>query len=242
MSVYYSMYCVLASLWFVSISAFAGISLDGTRIIFPASSSNQGQSIGVTSSQQSTVPYLVKAQVLADVYGEQQQTPFSVTPSLFRLEPGNTNQLRVLKTGQETLPQNKESIFYLRVIAVPAGTKGETNSKTELGGSITVSTGTIIKLFYRPEGLSMTHKKAMSSLQFLRRDNALLVKNPSPYFITLSSLSIDGKALAVSVRKQNTTIAPFSEMSYPDMNALGKVTWQSINDYGGTELFHGSVQ
>ena len=232
----------LAFLWLPCVSAVAGISLDSTRLVFSASDMANGQSIGVSSSAQSPTPYLVKTQVLKDVRGQQTDTPFSVTPSLFRLEPGATNQLRILKTGNQTLAKDKESLFYLRVIALPAGQAGELSPKTEVGGTVTVSTGSVIKLFYRPAGLSLTQQQAMGALQFTLQGNTLLVANPSPYYVTLTSLTVGGKSVAVSARQQNTMIAPFSQMTYPSPGVTGNVTWQAINDFGGMEKFNGKVQ
>ncbi|QZY66578.1 molecular chaperone (plasmid) [Providencia rettgeri] len=229
------------ALGFMSASAVAGISLDSSRIVFPYADISTGQSVGVSSSAQSATPYLVKAQVLGDVKGQQTETPFSVTPALFRLEPGTTNQLRILKTGNQTLGNNKESIFYLRVMALPAGNGKESEAKTELGGAITVSTGSIIKLFYRPADLPMTQRQAMASLQFSRQGTSLTVTNPSPYYVTLTSLTVGGKAVSLSARQQNTMLAPFGRMTYTAPNAVGKVTWQAINDFGGTEKFNATL-
>jgi len=232
----------LVLLWLTCMNAVAGISLDNSRLIFWAADQVNGQSIGVSSSAQSSVPYLVKAQVLGDVRGDKTDTPFSVTPSLFRLEPGGTNQLRILKTGSQSLPKDKESLFYLRVIALPAGQNSELAPKTEVGGAVTVSTGTVIKLFYRPEGLSQTQQQAMAGLQFTRQGNTLRVANPSPYYVTLTSLTVGGKAVAVSAQQKNTMISPFGQMTYTSTESSGSVMWQAINDFGGVEKFNGTIQ
>lgn len=232
----------LVLLWLPCVSAIAGISFDSSRLIFSASDQANGQSIGVSSSAQSPSPYLVKAQVLGDVRGDKTDTPFSVTPSLFRLEPGSTNQLRILKTGNQLLAKNKESLFYLRMIALPAGQGSEVVPKTEVGGAVTVSTGSVIKLFYRPAGLSQTQQQAMAGLQFTQQGNTLRVTNPSPYYVTLTSLTVGGKAVAMSVRQQNTMIAPFGQMTYSRTGTSGSVTWQAINDFGGVEKFNGKIQ
>ncbi|ENY6786358.1 MULTISPECIES: fimbrial biogenesis chaperone [Providencia] len=216
--------------------------MDSSRLIFSAADQANGQSIGVSSSAKSPAPYLVKAQVLGDVRGDKTDTPFSVTPSLFRLEPGGTNQLRILKTGNQALAKDKESLFYLRVIALPAGQGSELAPKTEVGGAVTVSTGSVIKLFYRPVGLSQTQQQAMAGLQFTQQGQTLRVANPSPYYVTLTSLTVGGKAVAVSARQQNTMIAPFSQMTYPSTGTSGNVTWQAINDFGGVEKFNGKIQ
>ena len=230
------------SLALICINAVAGISLDSTRVVFSSADIANGQLIGITSSATSSTPYLVKAQVLGDVNGNQIDTPFSLTPSLFRLDPGATNQLRILKTGSQVLTKNNESLFYLRVMALPAGKGNEFDSNAELGGTIKVSVGSIIKLFYRPEGLSMTHQQAMSALQFSQQGQDLRVINPSPYYVTLTSIKVEGKAVSLSSKQQNTMLSPFSQMIYTDTNVVGPVTWKAINDFGGTETFNGTVQ
>ncbi len=242
MYVYRLIVIIIVSLLTISKFAFAGISLDSTRVIFTESNEKHGQSIGVTSSSNSKEPYLVKVQVLEDISGNKLDTPFSVTPSIFRLEPGSTNQLRILKTGNQKLDENKESIFYLRVIAIPAGKSINSDLDSELGGSIKVSTGSIIKLLYRPSGLDSSLKEAMSGLKFTQNGNVLRLKNNSPYFITLSSLSINNKNLPISVSKGNTTVAPFGEISYGDVNVRAKsISWEAINDYGGLEKFNKKI-
>ena len=232
----------MSALCLFSAGALAGISLDSPRIIFSAADSRQGQSVGITSSSDSPSPFLVNAQVMANVAGSPAETPFSVTPSLFRLEPGATNRVRILKTGSQVLPTDKESVFYFRAISVPAGKGSESLAAERLNGTVTVSTGNIIKLFYRPGGLSVTPQQAMSSLTFSLRGSTLSVSNPSPYFVTLKSLVIGGKKIALSIARQNTMLAPFGKMDYSVSDAMGKVTWQTINDYGGVETFHGTIQ
>ncbi|MEX9948843.1 fimbrial biogenesis chaperone [Providencia sp. wls1914] len=227
---------------FFTVSAMAGISLDSSRIVFHAADREQGQAISVTSSGQSTVPYLVKAQILGDVQGTKTQNIFSVTPSLFRLEPDSSNQLRVLQTGNASFAQDRESIFYLRVIALPSQARSENTKSSNVGGSITVSSGSVIKLFYRPDGLAMTQQKAMGSLSFSQQGQKLKVSNSTPYYISLSSLTVGGKRVAMSQSQQNTMIAPFSYLTYQAAPTSGKVTWGAINDYGVVEVFHGVVQ
>lgn len=243
MYVYRLLGILIASLLTISTHAFAGISLDNTRIIFTGTNEQRGQSIGVTSSSSSSEPYLVKAQILEDISGNNLETPFTVTPSIFRLEPGSTNQLRILKIENRKLDQDKESIFYLRVIAMPAGKSNNSQKESELGGNIKISTGSIIKLIYRPDGLKPSLTESMGGLQVTKIGNTLKIKNPSPYFITLASLSVGNKNIPISVIKQNTTILPFGGMTYNNINLESKkISWQAINDYGGLEKFNTEIK
>ncbi|WP_159175192.1 molecular chaperone, partial [Klebsiella pneumoniae] len=104
----------------------------------------------------------VRAQVSRDIEGNNVQTPFITTPSLFRLEPGSTNQVLVVKKpGADGLATDRESLFYFRSVAMPAGEKQSASPSSVVGGSLQVSTATVVKLFYRPGGLALPQQQAM---------------------------------------------------------------------------------
>lgn len=235
----------LLSLFFlvflIPFSACAGISLNATRVVFSENKSHQGTGVGVTSSTSSASPYLVKARVVSSPDGADTDTPFVVSPSLFRLEPGTTNQLRIMQ-HRGGLPKDRESVYYLQVIAQAAGKNNDADAQQIVGGAVIVSSSTVIKLFYRPSGLAVSPQNAMAGLQFSRKGQQLYVYNPSPYFITLSSLSAGGQAVPLSAAKQNTMLAPFSGLTYAVNPPAGPVTWKAINDYGGTEVFSGELR
>lgn len=234
--------CAVSSLVLLSATSVAGIAIDSTRIIFQATDDTTGKSVGITSFSGSLTPYLIKAQILKTPTGnEQADAPFLVTPSLFRLEPGSTNQVRIMKKNS-TLPQDRESVFYLRAIATPAGEKNDTQQENNIGGTVQVSSGNIIKLFYRPAGLKMQPEQAMQSLQFSAAGNGLKITNPSPYHITLNSLTVGGHKVPMSIKAGNTMIAPMSSNIYPGAPHQGSAEWKAINDYGGTEVFHGQIR
>ncbi len=232
---------LVMALW--SAPIVAGVSLTATRLIISGVNETQegGSSIGVRSDESSMHPFLVKAQIFRDIGGQDTSVPFVLSPALFRLEPGTTNQLRVIKKGAQ-LPQNKESLFYLRVAALPATQALPQTEFVAPEGTLNVATGNIIKLFYRPYGLPITQKEAMGQLQFTVADNRLKVTNPTPYYITLGSLTVNGKPVNIrGVREQNM-IAPYGETLFANPQLKGKVHWQAINDYGGQEGFYGSIQ
>ncbi|HHR6446145.1 TPA: fimbrial biogenesis chaperone, partial [Providencia alcalifaciens] len=136
---------ICGGLLLLSGSSIAGIAIDTTRIIFSESDNTTGKSVGISSSSQSLTPYLVKAQILRTPYGDNGETPFVVTPSLFRLESGSTNQVRIMKKNV-ALPQDKESVFYFRTVAMPTSEKGLNAPQNNIDGAVQVSTGNIIKL------------------------------------------------------------------------------------------------
>lgn len=225
----------------VAAPAMAGISADATRIIFQVDNAPQGKSIGLTSSVASLSPYLVKTQVTQDMQGLLTQVPFVTTPSLFRLEPGTTNQIRMMKTPGD-LPRDRESLFYFRAVAMPAGFGDTFSSPPAVSGALQVATATVIKLFYRPGGLTMPQPQAMGKLQFSADRQGLKVINPTPYYITLHSLRVGHTPVKLRVDDGSSMIAPYTSTGYRNAPHSGAVEWTTINDYGGTEVFHGSVQ
>ncbi|KEY59674.1 molecular chaperone [Serratia sp. DD3] len=224
-------------LW--SASSVAGISLTATRLI--VDESRGGSSIGVRSDDNATKPFLIRAQVFRDIEGQDAQVPFVISPALFRLEPGSQHQFRVMKQGG-ALPQDKESLFYLRVAALPATSGPSQTALPTPEGALTVATGNIIKLFYRPNGLSVTQKAAMGQLQFTAVGNQLNVSNPTPYYITLSSLKVNGKSVNIRTTREQNMIAPYGNQRYGNAPTTGSVQWSAINDHGGREVFDGSIQ
>ncbi|MEM7863078.1 molecular chaperone [Morganella morganii] len=228
------------SMVLLSASSIAGVSIDSTRIIFQDRNNKSGESVGITSSSTSLTPYRIKAQVLKTPTGESEKTPFIVTPSLFRLEPGTTNKILIIKDNMD-LPKDKESVFYLRTIATPTSERNNISQQNNIGGSVKISSGNIIKLFYRPDGLKTTPHQAMKSLQFTIEGNGVKVLNPSPYYVTLNSLSIGGVKVPLSIKTGNTMIPPQSGNFYPNIIQKGKVEWEAINDYGGLEVFYDQI-
>ncbi|WP_159225556.1 fimbria/pilus periplasmic chaperone, partial [Klebsiella pneumoniae] len=47
------------------------------------------------------------------------KAPFIVTPPLFRINPGEENMLRIIRTGGN-LPPDRESVFWINVKSIPA--------------------------------------------------------------------------------------------------------------------------
>jgi len=223
-----------------SIPVLAGISLDGTRVVFHAADEKTGTSIQVRSAISSDGPYLIKTQVTLDTAGQQISTPFMTTPSLFRLEPGNIHQVRILLAPHQ-LPQDRESVFYFRATAVPATQESEQNAQYKLGGELQLASGNVIKLFYRPKELTESPEKSASALGFSSSAQGIKISNPGPYYLTVSSVQINGKTVRIKTSPGSNMIAPFSDTVFPYPKTTGAVQWQVINDYGGLDTFHGKI-
>ncbi|MBF7957215.1 molecular chaperone [Rahnella victoriana] len=214
----FTLILIIFSLLTSQLSYAGGIVVGRTRVIYDEN--KREATLSVKNNSESN-PFLIQSWV--DAGAEKTRGPFIITPPLFRLNAQKESNLRISYNGK-SLPADRESVFYINVKAIPSTPK---NTKNEL--KLVVNTR--IKLFYRPTSLSGKAFEAPKSLTFTRNNGHLIIKNPSPYHVVFSSLSIGPTFL-----KEVAMIAPLSELDVvlPANTSGSSVKWDAINDYGGT--------
>lgn len=217
-----------------------GISVSLTRMILVGGQKSEK----VTLINRSDRVYLINSRVLQSPYGAGEPNnpaPFMVTPPLFRLESDSRNSVMVVRNDTSTLPTDRESVFYLSFLAVPSVSKPEDNDGADgvIQPRVSVGIRSVIKLFYRPSSLGMSVHSASEKLLFAQRGNVLHAENPTPYYLTLAQLQVNGQA--VDIREQGAMIAPFSSRDYQVTGAIHDVDWSVINDYGGVSRTYQTV-
>ena len=206
------------ALAFLSVQAQAGIVIGGTREIYDAEKKETSDSV---RNPERTGVYLVQSWVDSGEQGG--KVPFIVTPPLFRINPGEENMLRIVRTGGN-LPQDRESVFWLNVKSIPASDDSQLRTNV-----LQVVVKSRLKLFYRPAGLEGQPESAYHQLSVARSGNHLTVSNPTPYFVTLFTLEVDGQEI-----KEADMVPPKGSVSFTLSSAsASRVTWQAISDYGG---------
>lgn len=125
---------LLASLTFALIAglpstAHAGVVIDGTRHIYP----QQRREITLRlSNDDKRAPRLVQVwldQGDATPDPAHSDVPFSLSPPVFRLDPGRSQGVRLVYT-QEPLPSDRESLFWLNALEIPlTSTRPSSTSK-----------------------------------------------------------------------------------------------------------------
>lgn len=211
----------------------AGFGIDATRLIYPQSASSI--SVSVRNTETST-PYLVKASV-GQSTSDATSSAFDLTPPLLRLDPGSTSQIRILARNVSNLPKDRESVFYFHASAIPASQANNGEGQSDAAqGAVHFGVGSIIKIFYRPNGLPGTSAAAQQNLKFSRTGTGLQVHNPSPYYVSFGSVSVGGKKLVLK-KAQEKMIAPFATQTLTASHVQGTVQWTTINDGGGTHAF-----
>lgn len=96
----------------------AGITLDGTRVIFSAPSKETSMVV----KNQGTDDIMVQSWVESNTRLQTADVPFAITPPLVRLGGQKQQVLRILYQGQG-LPTDKESVFWLAVQEIPQRAK-----------------------------------------------------------------------------------------------------------------------
>ncbi|WP_454727562.1 MULTISPECIES: fimbrial biogenesis chaperone [Cupriavidus] len=218
--------------------ARAAIVIQGTRVVFPADS----REVTLRVNNPGTEPVLVQSWIddgHADIPPEQVRVPFVLAPAVTRAEPGKGLVLRIAYTG-EALPTDRESLFWLNVLEVPAKREGTENV-------LQFAFRSRIKVFFRP--LQLTDAGAASGqlawklASVARADGkagmqlALQASNPTPYYVSFGFVEalLDGK----SVLMPGGMVAPHATQAFvlpgtkPGTHARASVRFEVINDYGG---------
>ena len=222
--------------------AHASVVIAGTRVVFPA---QQGE-VTVRLTNDSDHPALVEAWIdEGDLNStpENAKSPFLITPPLFRMESGKDQSLRIIyPPGHQPLPIDRESLFWLNVLEIPPKPSGPQFAGRNY---LQFAIRSRLKLFYRPASLPGDVMKAPDKLSFTAQGPALEVHNPTPYYVTISKLSLgaDGKPFDGA----SGMIAPFGDLHLtlkglaqaPSAGTL--VVFTTINDFGGTDVHKGTV-
>lgn len=202
----------------ILVQAAGGISIQGTRIIYPAGAK---QTSVLLTNNSRTDTFLVQSWVENAAGGK--STDFVVTPPLYVSKPENGNTLRLMYTGGP-LPQDRESLWYFVAKAIPSVNKQDTKGQNTL----ILAAANRIKLFVRPAGLTPAVSEAPAQLTFHRAGDRLEVRNPTPYYLTLAELKVGSGTpsnLMVPPKGQASLSLPVSKGS--------SVSFRTINDHGG---------
>ncbi|MDX7991844.1 molecular chaperone [Xenorhabdus sp. Reich] len=199
--------------------AIAGVVIGGTRVIYL--SNKKEVSISINNPEKESV-YLIQNWFQDE--NDKTKTPFIVTPPLFKLPSDNENIVRIVKVGND-LPMDRESVFWLNIKSIPETTNPEPNTN-----QLQIVVNSRLKLFYRPVQLKEKAAIAHKAIKFKQENGLLVAENPTPYFISFSSLNIDKHEI-----KHAGMIKPFGQLSWPSpQKNAKKVSWKVINDYGGS--------
>lgn len=211
----------LACFALFSVVTYASVVINGTRVIY----SSEAKDVTVKLSNVGTSPVLIQSWIDdgdPTKKPENIHVPFILTPPINRVDAGKGQTLRLSYTGA-ALPTDKESVFWLNVLEIPA--KKQVQADENL---LQMAFRSRIKLFFRPAGLSGDANEAAGKLNWSAMAGGIKAFNPTPYFVSLVSLAVNGKEI------EGQMIAPHSTAEFKNMGATAgsKVSIEFVNDYG----------
>jgi chaperone protein EcpD len=217
----YMQYIAVAALCVTSMTASASIVISGTRVIYPA----DAKEVTVKLTNKGSGPVLIQSWIDngdTNAKPESISVPFILTPPINRVEPSKGQTLRLSYTGA-ALPTNKESVFWLNVLEIPAkaAKQGDENY-------LQMAFRSRIKLFFRPAGLSGNANDAAKALTWSANTGGVLATNPTPYYVSLVTVTVNGK------QAEGQMVAPGGSQKFalPAASAGNKVGFEFVNDYG----------
>lgn len=214
---YYFFSIVLLGLFSLTVNAEGGISIQGTRIIYPL----DARQVTVTMNNLSKTDTFLVQSWIESANGEKSKD-FIVTPPLYVSKPQDGNSLRLMFTGKG-LPQDRETVYYFVGKAIPSVDRQATEGKNAL----ILAAANRIKLFVRPAGLKPEVGKAPELLSFHRQGKHLEINNPTPYYLTLTEIK------AGNIRLQSVMVAPKGKatLSLP-AGSGNSIAFKTIDDFG----------
>lgn len=215
---------LLLSVVAISQSASAAIALDRTRVIL--NGGDKSVSLGITNENKE-LPYLAQSW-LEDSKGKKINAPLLAIPPVQRVEPGAKGQIKVqVSSDLGSLPQDRESTFYFNIREIPP--------KSDKPNTLQIALQTRIKLFYRPAGIELDqNSNPWQAITLTREGDRYVVHNPTPYYVTFSSLS---PAVGSPATKgfEPIMVAPKDKAMLKGSAAAAgnRPVLTYINDYGG---------
>lgn len=205
----------------------AGVVIDGTRVIYPS----DAREITVKLTNMGKRPVLVQSWLDtgdSKATPDKIVTPFVLTPPINRVEAGKGQSLRISAMNTSALRQDRESIWWLNVLEIPAKPEKQIASQDNY---LQLAVRSRIKFLYRPTAVSKTNPaETVKQLTWAQGSNGLTVTNPTPFYFSLTSITFGGK------KKEAGMVSPMENRTYSNIRATPGstiiATW--IDDYGAS--------
>lgn len=208
-----------ACLWLPQVQA--GVNVGTTRVVYQGKEKEANLSLANTDDDS---PYLIQSWVSPYDKRDTSADEFIITPPLFRLDAKSQNILRIIATDAQSLPKDKESLFFVNVKAIPA-----VGEKQKSQNVLQIALKTTIKLFYRPVDLKGSLEETVRNLEWRVDGGKLSVHNPSGFNVVVSELLVNN----IPNKDLPEVIKPGATLKSSQMLKNGdSIVLSYINEYG----------
>ncbi|MGC7838647.1 fimbrial biogenesis chaperone [Pseudomonas wayambapalatensis] len=201
------MYKLLIGVCLVLGSAYAqaNIILNGTRIIYHERKGFVSVQLTSTGPDASLVQAWIDD---GDVNStpETAHVPFLLSPPIVKVLGHGGQQLRIEKTDA-ALPSDRESIFYLNVLEIPALPDHLKEQNT-----LQLALRTRVKLFYRPDALKSSPDFSTKNIRAVAHGAGVSIFNDSAYHLTIVRIAVKDSSVELAGASM---IAPHASLDIP---------------------------
>ena len=217
----------------VNSAPFAAVNVDRTRLVFAASDIAQS----LTLANDSVTPMLL--QVWTDA-GEtasspdNSRTPLVVLPPVFKMQPDELRTLRVMLSSRRSLPEDRESLFWLNIYQIPPELSATKSATRKLVLPLRLR----LKVFIRPTGLKAPTANDEQKLRFSIASQGITITNPTPWYLSLTVTATKG------IRIGYMMLAPYErrDVVLSQAPAVGTtVNYAEINDSGNWRTYTATI-
>ncbi len=208
--------------------ASAVVNAEKTRVVF--NSGSIAESLSLVNSEKEPVV----VQVWTDngdptVSPDKVHTPVVINPPVFKMKPGEMRNIRLLMVSAGSLPQDRESLYWLNIYQIPPNTEAQHKGDKRVVLPLKIR----MKVFVRPEKVGELKESDALELQFSIREEAgvkkLHIQNPTPWHMTMSSLR------SGQIELPTLMLKPFSGqcIELPKEKPInGEIEYEVVNDNG----------
>lgn len=222
-----------------ALPAQASIVLNNTRVVY----GEQEREASIKLTNAGDKPAIVQSWIDdGDVKKDPSlmKLPFILMPPITRIDPGKGQTLRLVYTG-ETMPKDRESVFYLNVLEIPPKTQAEADKSV-----MQLALRTRVKVFYRPTNLESSAGEAPKQLHWtlIKKESGWVLEcsNPSSFYVSMTEISLSTGTKASRVG--DGMVAPGGKLDISVSSALAgnsSIKFQTVDDYGAVRDFEKSL-
>ncbi|AIY41648.1 Chaperone protein fimC precursor [Collimonas arenae] len=220
---------------FFAAHAQASVVIAGTRVVFPS----QEREVTIKVTNDGKAPALVQTWIdkgIADASPDTIDVPFTLTPTMFRLDPKKGQTLRLMYT-KEPLAKDKETLFWLNVLEIPPKPTAEADANR-----IQLAFRTRIKIMFRPQELTGKAEESPAKVTWQvvhaadGKGYQLKASNPTPYFVNLGNVDVKIGDKTFDAGSGFVKPGESELFNIADLTALpaagAEVLYNAINDWG----------
>lgn len=217
----------------VSTATQAEIILHGTRVIYPS----DAREVTLQLSNNGSSPSLVQTWIDEgdpESTPDQSKVPFMITPPISRVEGSRSQTLRITALPDAShFDQKQETVLWLNVLDIPPKPSAN-DTTTSPDNFLQLAIRSRVKFFYRPSSIKDDVNVVADKLQWAKSGDKLMIKNPSPFHVTLTAIYQKEGTKQLDLLPQGLMLKPFStETVALQSNNINEMSFIHINDYGG---------